>query len=92
MRSIALILGMSVCASALSLVYVRHQNRLQFVELQSLQVQRDLLNENWRQLLLEQGAWAEHAMVEKKARQKLDMQRPTIEETVVLTLRQRGTQ
>ena len=92
MRSIILLLGIVVCISALALVYVRHQNRLQFFELQSLHAERDLLNEKWGQLLLEQGTWAEHALVEKKATQKLSMQRPSVERTVLLSLGQKRAQ
>lgn len=86
MRSLVLLLGIVVCISALALVYVRHQNRLQFVELQALHAERDLLNEKWGQLLLEQGAWAERTLVEKKARQKLNMQRPSVDKTVLISL------
>lgn len=65
--------GVAVLISAMLVVQVRHQNRLTFVELKQMQDQRDRLNVEWGQLLLEQGTWAVHQNVERKARTDLAM-------------------
>lgn len=59
--------------SALLVVKVRHDNRTNFVELQSLQETRDELQVQWGQLQLEQSAWATHGRIERTAREQLDM-------------------
>ena len=59
-----------VLASAILLVYSKHQSRKVFVELQQLKHQVDSLNTEWSQLQLEQSAWSEHERIEKVARKK----------------------
>lgn len=76
------ILAVIVCAY--SVVELRHRNRLLFAELQGLTQERDLLNIEWGQLLLEQGAWSEHRRVEETARARLGMALPTVDQVVVV--------
>jgi cell division protein FtsL len=47
-----------------------------FVELESLNAQRDNLEIEWGQLQLEQSAWSTHAFVERVASTKLRMATP----------------
>jgi cell division protein FtsL len=75
-----LTLGVLAClifASALALVLLRYENKAYFMELQGLRKQRDALDREWGQLLLEQGTWGSHARVEAMAREKLAMTVPT---------------
>lgn len=65
-----------VMASAISLIYSKHQSRKVFVELQQLKHQVDDLNTEWSQLQLEQSAWSGHGRIEKIARKKLEMAMP----------------
>jgi cell division protein FtsL len=79
-----LLLIVAVVASALIVVGLREQNRLLFVELQALTHERDALNTEWGQLLLEQGAWSEHRRVEDTARARLGMALPSSEQVVIV--------
>jgi cell division protein FtsL len=58
-------------------VLARHQSRKLFVELQALEQQRDAMNDEWGQLLLEQATWGTHGRVEDIARTKLGMMVPS---------------
>lgn len=68
-----------VFASCIAVVWSKHQARTLFVELQSLEAERDRLNIEWGQLKLEQSAWSTHGRVEQMARADLKMviPRPT---------------
>jgi len=65
-----------VLASAILLVYSKHQSRKLFVELQQLRRQVDELNTEWSQLQLEQSAWSGHGRIERVARKQLSMVMP----------------
>ncbi|MCP1726099.1 cell division protein FtsL [Natronospira proteinivora] len=73
-----------VVVTALSLVWARHESRVLFVELQSLESERDEMNMDWGRLQLEQSAWATKARIERIAREELDMQRPVDVEMVLV--------
>ena len=84
MRSLILISLALVAVSALSMVWLRHEHRLNYVALQQAQEHRDLLNIEWGQLLLEQSTWAIHHRVEVEANKRLGMVLPLPHEIVVL--------
>lgn len=69
-------------SSALGIVYVRHATREMFGELTHLQASRDELNNEWTQLLLEQGTLSTDGRVDTIARNALHMHQPSGEETV----------
>lgn len=79
-----LLLGSLVVISALGVVYVKHQKRKLFVELQSLQSQRDHLDIDWGRLQLEQSTWATHGRLERMARKDLGMDMPRVQEVVIV--------
>lgn len=62
--------------SALEIVLSRHESRKLFVELQDLRKQKNDLNLEWGQLLLEQATWGTHGRIEEIAREQLDMIAP----------------
>ncbi len=64
--------------TALQLVTTRYENRLLVVRLQELKIQRDDLEREWGQLLLEQGTWNTHSRIEELARTKLNMLVPDV--------------
>jgi len=70
------LLWVLVLASAAGVVYVRHQARTLFVELEQLSAERDRLNIEWSQLQLEQSAWSNHGLVEQVAHERLRMTLP----------------
>lgn len=76
MRSFIAVLAAAVVFSALSLVYVRHQNRVKFVQLRDLEAQRDELEIDWRELLIESRAVSKHHRVDKDAHAILGMNVP----------------
>lgn len=78
--ALALALG-----SAVSVVLAVHESRLLVNELQGLQRERDRLQVEWGQLLLEKSTWGSYARVETTAGQELDMYLPSVREIVVVT-------
>lgn len=67
----------AICvASALALVYTKHESRKFFVELEGLTAERDELNIEWGRLQIEQSTWATHARIEKVAVDDLQLARP----------------
>lgn len=71
-----------VLASAVLLVYSKHQSRKLFVELQQLKHEVDALNTEWSQLQLEQSAWSGHGRIERIARKQLSMVMPKSDDVV----------
>lgn len=63
-----------VCA--LSTVASNHRARKLFIEFEREQARMRDLDVEWGQLQLEQSTWANHARVEKIARDKLGMRAP----------------
>lgn len=70
--------------SAIAVVYVSHLNRHAFSQYQAALQERDRLDIEWGQLLLEQSAQAQHARVEQLARQRLAMKAPNANEIVLV--------
>lgn len=70
------VLLLAVMASAITVVWARHQGRVSFVELTRLQNERDALNVEFGRLELEQATWAAPGRVEQIARGQLDMVNP----------------
>jgi cell division protein FtsL len=66
-------LWFAVLASAVGVVWSKQQSRNQFVELQRLEKERDLLDTEWGQLRLEQSTWVTYGRIEKVARDDLRM-------------------
>jgi cell division protein FtsL len=83
-RAIMALLLLAVLLSAFAVIDARHENRVLFAQLQQLRQQRDSLNVEWGQLLLEQSTWSTHARIEQMATQKLDMELPEHVEIVVM--------
>lgn len=75
----------AVFTSGLGVVYASHQSRTKFIELQSLQEQRDRLNVDWGRLQLEQSTWATHGRIEAEARNQLNMRLPVPEAVVIVS-------
>lgn len=78
-------LGIVLFLSAMAVVYEKHQSRQLFMQLQTLQREVESLQEEWSQLLLEQGTWASDARVEQLARTHLRMGLPEPDQVVVIS-------
>lgn len=74
----------AVLASAAGVVYVKHQARTLFVELEKLSGERDRLNIEWGRLQLEQSAWSAHGFVEQVANRQLHMTLPSATEVKIV--------
>ena len=62
---------------AVGVVFGQHTSRVLYAKLQALNVERDRLNNEWSQLLLENATWTSDIRVEKVAREQLQMIIPT---------------
>ncbi|MGB5276107.1 MAG: cell division protein FtsL [Gammaproteobacteria bacterium] len=76
----ATVLFVAVLATAIGLVYSKHQTRKLFVELQQLKKAVISLDTEWGRLQLEQSAWSDHGRIERIARERLDMVIPEAEQ------------
>jgi cell division protein FtsL len=79
-----LILVVIALACALSIVASNHRARKLFIELDREQTRMKALDIEWGQLQLEQSTWANHARIEKIAREKLQMKTPDGTQTLSL--------
>lgn len=78
-RAIAMLiplLWLLVLASAAGAIFVKHRARELFVELETVNRERDRIEIEWGQLQLEQSAWSTHAFVENVAASNLGMRTP----------------
>ena len=73
-----------VIGSALTVVYVKHQSRMLFAELRSIQKQQDQQVIQWGRLQLQNTTLATHSNVESRARKDLKMRLPDTVELVRL--------
>ncbi|PLR41037.1 cell division protein FtsL [Chimaeribacter californicus] len=71
---IPVILLIAVLVSAVLVVTTAHRTRLLTAEREQLVLERDALDIEWRNLILEENALGDHSRVEQIATQKLQMQ------------------
>jgi len=83
---VSYILLLFVVISAFSVIYYTHMNRQTTSTLEQLYTQRDELDIEWRNLLLEQNSLAEHSAIESRAKKLLNMKRPDAESEIIITL------
>jgi cell division protein FtsL len=76
-----------VVLSAFSVIYFTHLNRQSTSSLEVLLTERDELDIEWRNLLLEQNSLAEHSAIESKAEKILHMSKPTAKSEVIINLK-----
>lgn len=70
------VLVLTVFVSAVGIVSSQHKARKLFVEIQALEKTRDVLNEEWGKLQLEQSTWGTNDRIESLARTELSMVEP----------------
>jgi cell division protein FtsL len=78
------VLWVAVLGSAAGVVYVKHEARTLFVQLEKLSSERDRLNIEWGRLQLEQSAWSAHGFVEQVANRQLHMTLPSATEVKIV--------
>ena len=80
---LALLLAANV-ASAIAVVFARHEHRQLFIRLTGLEKTRDALNIEFGRLQLEQATWAESNRIDQVARTRLGMKFPETGDIVVV--------
>ncbi|WP_114767194.1 cell division protein FtsL [Vibrio rhodolitus] len=75
-----------IFASAMAVVFTTHLTRAAISEKDQALVERERLDDEWRNLLLEETALAEHSRVQTIAKQDLEMKRPDSDKEVVIDL------
>lgn len=78
---------MIVCtlvSSAVAVTYSAHKSRQYLNELQKQEAQRDRLETEWGQLLLEQHAWGAYGRVGRLATEQLQMRNPSPAEIIMV--------
>ncbi|MCC5855800.1 MAG: cell division protein FtsL [Idiomarina sp.] len=73
--------------SALVIIYQTHQYRELMAERETLLRERDLLDVEWRHLIVEQNSLSEHSRIEQLATRDLGMGRPRDEQEVLVPWR-----
>jgi cell division protein FtsL len=68
-----LVVLLAVVATAVGIVYSKHQGRELFIELEMLGNERDRMDVEWGQLQLEQSTLTTQGKVERAARDQLGM-------------------
>nr|VFK43721.1 MAG: cell division protein FtsL [Candidatus Kentron sp. TC]VFK44354.1 MAG: cell division protein FtsL [Candidatus Kentron sp. TC]VFK58371.1 MAG: cell division protein FtsL [Candidatus Kentron sp. TC] len=77
-------LMLAILISSVSVVYVKHEDRALFVELQRLKRKRDSLEVEWGKLSLEQSTWATHDRIERIAKEQLHLVIPPMDSVVLV--------
>lgn len=73
--------------SSLTVIYVRHINRIMMSDLQKLVDKQERIYEEWTQLLLEQSTLTSYNRVDNLARSKLKMRLPEKNEIFIMELK-----
>jgi cell division protein FtsL len=84
LRVLVVLLVLANIASAIAVVFARHEHRQLFIQLTTLEKDRDELNIEFGRLQLEQATWAESNRIDQVAREKLGMKFPESNEIVVV--------
>jgi cell division protein FtsL len=79
-----LVVLLAVVATAVGIVYSKHQGRELFIELQLLGDERDRMDVEWGQLQLEQSTLTTQGKVERAARDQLGMVTLTADNMVIV--------
>ena len=81
---VILFLVFTVLVSAVFVVQTQHVSRKVFMEIEQLKKDRDLLNEEWGRLQLEQSIWALDERVERMVKEEMGMHVPDNDSLVFL--------
>tara|TARA_B000000437_G_scaffold17460_1_gene12863 strand:+ start:2883 stop:3161 length:279 start_codon:yes stop_codon:yes gene_type:complete len=78
--SFKLFLSILICSSsAISMIFIKHESRELFIELEGLKQARDELNIQWSELKSQENRWANPIRIEQLAKENLKMHKPNIE-------------
>ena len=77
-------LAAAVVVSADGVIQTKHRARQLFVELESINRERDRLQVDWGRLRLEESTLGAHSQIETVARERLSLASPSPEQIVVI--------
>ncbi len=83
---VPLVLLALIFTSAMGVVFTTHHTRQAVTEKDQALVERERLDSEWRNLILEETALAEHSRVQAIAKQELEMKRPESDKEVIIHL------
>ncbi|CAM3569663.1 MULTISPECIES: cell division protein FtsL [Vibrio] len=83
---IPLLILVFIFASAMAVVFTTHHTRQAITEKDLALQERERLDNEWRNLLIEETALAEHSRVQEIAKDELQMKRPDADKEVVIDL------
>ena len=86
MNRSTVVLLVVLIACACLVVGIRHQNRLEFVQLQSLENERDRLQAEWGRLMLEKATWSIGHNLTEDAAERLGMSPPAPDQIITVDL------
>jgi len=78
------VLAVAVAVTGVVVIHVEHQARQLFVELESLNRERDRLQVDWGRLQLEESTWATHGLIEEIARERLNLRQVDADEIILV--------
>jgi cell division protein FtsL len=78
------VIAIILVSSAVAVAYSAHKSRLYLNDLQNLETERDRLEVEWGQLLLEQHTWGAYSRIGKLATEQLQMRNPTPAEIIMV--------
>jgi cell division protein FtsL len=81
---LASLIIVTLVSSAVATAYSVHKYRLYLNDLQRLQTDRDNLETQWGQLLLEQNSWGAYGRIGKVATEQMQMRNPTPQEIIMV--------
>lgn len=81
---LVVIVVMTLVSSAIAVTYSVHKSRQYLYELQKLQAERNRLETEWGQLLLEQHAWGAYGRIGRLATEQLQMRNPAPAEIIMV--------
>ncbi|XAW89939.1 cell division protein FtsL [Vibrio sp. CDRSL-10 TSBA] len=84
---VPLVMLVLIFASAMGVVFTTHHTRQAITEKDQVLEERDHLDNEWRNLILEETALAEHSRVQEVAQNDLKMKRPDADKEVVIELK-----
>lgn len=84
---VRVLLFMSLLVSAGAVILSAHHNRQASIALERLMQNKDQLDVEWRNLILEQSALTEHNRIENLVSKQLGMRRPQADEEVVVRIK-----
>lgn len=76
-----------VVISGMAVILSTHHNRQQIIALEELMREKDELDVEWRNLVLEQRALTEHNRIETMVLKELDMYRSSVDDEVVVRVK-----